>query len=194
LTFSTQPDEGANKAQKAQVVTGQFIKPGEDTAIVFDFVNEALCQVPLSVQMGIILPPLLTMPAGWDYRHGTGLPDYLKKGVGVKAPVGDDVITRVPGKQSLSLGNVVALASSKPKAQGVAQSIYTDVDFGAEPAPAAAQRLGFLAPLFWGAPAAQEWARTMVLSRIRFSISGSWAKCWCIRSQMPFSHQRANLW
>src|ERR671919_929892 len=94
--------------------------------------------------------PLLTMPAGWDYRHGTGLPDYLKKGVGVKAPVGDDVITRVPGNQSLSLGNVVALASSKPKAQGVAQSIYTDVDFGAEPAPAAAQRLGFLAPLFWG--------------------------------------------
>jgi murein DD-endopeptidase MepM/ murein hydrolase activator NlpD len=81
---------------------------------VFDSVNEALCQVPLSIQMGVILPPLLTMPAGWDYRHGTGLQDYLKKGVNVKAPVGDDVITRVAGKQSLSLGNVVALASGKP--------------------------------------------------------------------------------
>jgi hypothetical protein len=87
---------------------------------VFDFINEALCQVPLSVQMGVILPPLLTMPAGWDYRHGTSLQDYLKKGVGVKAPVGDDLIARVPGKQCLSLGNIIALASGKPKAQGVA--------------------------------------------------------------------------
>ena len=47
MTFSTQPDEGANKAQKAQVVTGQFIKPGEDTPIVFNFVDEALHQMTL---------------------------------------------------------------------------------------------------------------------------------------------------
>ena len=82
------------------------------------------------------------------------------------------MITGVSSNQFLSLSNIVALASAKPKAQGIAQSVYADVDFGAEPAPAAAQTLGFLAPLFWGAPAAQEWARTMVLSRIRFSISG----------------------
>jgi hypothetical protein len=116
LTFLTYPDEGANKAQKAQVATGQFIKPREDMTIVFDFVNEAFCQVPLSVQMGIILSPLLAMPAGWDYRHRTSLQDCLKKGVGVKAPVGDDMITGVPSNQPLSLGNIVALASGKPKA------------------------------------------------------------------------------
>jgi hypothetical protein len=116
LTFSTQPDEGANKAQKAQVATGQFVKPREDMAIVFDFVNEAFCQVPLSVQMDIILSPLLTMPAGWDYRQGTSLQDCLKKGVGVKAPVGDDMITGVSSNQFLSLSDIVALASGKPKA------------------------------------------------------------------------------
>ena len=116
MTFLTYPDEGANKAQKAQVATGQFIKPREDMAIVFDFVNEAFCQLPLSVQMDIIPSPLLTMPAGWDYRHGTSLQDCLKKGVGVKAPVGDDLIIGVSSNQFLSLGNIVALVSGKPKA------------------------------------------------------------------------------
>ena len=85
-------------------------------AIVFDFVNEAFCQVPLSVQMDIILLPLLTMPAGWDYRQGTSLQDCLKKTVGVKAPVRDDMITGASSNQFLSLGNIVALAYSKPKA------------------------------------------------------------------------------
>ena len=124
-------------------------------AIVFDFVNEAFCQVPLSVQIDIILSPFLTMPARGDYRHRTSLQDCLKKGVGVKAPVGDDMITGVSSNQFLSLGNIVALASGEPKAQGVAQSVYADLDFGAEPAPAAAQGLGLLAAPFWGAPAAQ---------------------------------------
>jgi hypothetical protein len=78
---------------------------------VFDLVDEAFCQVPLPVQRGVILPALFTMPAGWDYRHSVSLQDYLKKGVGVKAPVGDEMITGVSSNQFLPLGNVMALTS-----------------------------------------------------------------------------------
>jgi hypothetical protein len=51
------------------------------------------------------------------------------------------------------------------------------VDLGAEPAPAASQRLAFLPTAFFEAPAAQGCARTMVLSSKICSISGSLAKC-----------------
>jgi hypothetical protein len=53
------------------------------------------------------------------------------------------------------LGDVVALPSGKLKAQRVAQGVHADVDFGAEPAPAATQGLSLLAAPFLGAPAAQ---------------------------------------
>jgi hypothetical protein len=75
------------------------------------------------------------------------------------------------------LRDVVLLSSSQDEAQGIAQTIHAHVDLGAEPAAAPAQGLGCLATLFGGAPAAQGWARTTVLSMMRYSISGSSAKC-----------------
>ena len=59
---------------------------------------------------------------------------------------------------------------------GVGEVLY-HVDLGAEPAPAAAQGLASLSPVFGGAPAAHGCARTTVLSMIRYSRSGSPEKC-----------------
>jgi hypothetical protein len=75
--------------------------------------------------------------------------------------------------QGLSLSDVMVLAASQLKAQGVAQGIHTHLDFGAAPASAPAQSLGLLTSLFEEAPAAQGWARTTVRSMMRCSRSGS---------------------
>jgi hypothetical protein len=89
------------------------------------------------------------------------------------------------------LGDVMPLTGGQDETQRVAQCIGAYMDFGTEPTPAPSKSLLCLSSVFWGAPAAQGWARTTVLSRIRCSMSGSSTKWLCIRSQTPVSHQRA---
>lgn len=80
--------------------------------------------------------------------------DLLAQAVGVIGLVGEDL----PGLQSVDqfLGgrHVVLLSGAEVEAHRQAQRIDYGMDFGAEPASRAAQGLGFLAPLFSGAPAA----------------------------------------
>ena len=124
-------------------------------SIMFDLVDEALDQVSLPVQVGIVVSTLFPVGPRRDHRCCTSLPDHLQEGISVIALIGDDIVKSVPGDQCLPLGDVVALAPGELEAQGVAQRINADVDFGAEPAPAATQGLSLLAAPFLGAPAAQ---------------------------------------
>ena len=103
--------------------------------------------------------------------------DVLAKLPGIISLVGNHVLPDITGYQSLGLGDVVLLAPSQDGSQGIAQSIHAHVDLGAEPAAALAQGLGGQAALWGDAPAAQGWARTTVLSMMRYSGSGSLAKC-----------------
>ena len=142
-------------------------------AKVFDLVDEALHQVALLVQMPVILSGCLAVGSGWNDSHRSHIRDVFDQPGRIIPSVADHVFGMEPGDQLLGLGDVMALTSAKLEAQGVAKTIHAHVDFGAEPASAAPQRLGGLAPLFRVAPAAQGWARTMVLSMIRDSMSGS---------------------
>jgi hypothetical protein len=146
-------------------------------SIMFDLVNEALHQMPLPVKVLIIVPRCLQVGPRWNDRHGTPLQDELEESSGIIPFVPDHMLNFKINHQGLSLGDVMALPRGELEAQGVAQSIHAHVDLGTEPASAASQGLRSLTTLFWEAPAAQGWARTMVLSIMRFSISGSWMKC-----------------
>lgn len=64
-------------------------------------------------------------------------------------------------KQRQRFGAVARLAAGQPKAGEHTQSIDQRVNLGGQSAPRAADRL---IAIFWGAPAACWWARTMVLS------------------------------
>ena len=80
------------------------------------------------------------------------------------------ILTFITVYQPLGLRDVVLLSSSQDEAQGVAQTIHAHMDLGAEPTAAPSQGLGCLATLLGGATAAQGWARTTVLSMMRYSI------------------------
>jgi hypothetical protein len=67
----------------------------------------------------------------------------------------------------------MALPTGEEKMQRIAQTVYQDMDFAAESTSTATERLRGLATIFWGAPAAQGWARMMVLSGSTLSISAS---------------------
>ena len=163
--------------QEAQVSGVQLLKPGEDPAIVLDLVDEAFHQMTLPVQMPVIVGGFLAVRAGRNDRSHAPLQNVLAKPLGVIPFVGQYVLASITGDQTLRLGDVVLLPAGQYESQGVAQAVHAHVNLGAEPAAAPAQGLGCLATLFGGAPAAQGCARTTVLSMMRYSISGSSAKC-----------------
>ena len=177
LTFSSQPNESADETQETQVAPRQLLKAGEEASIMLDLVNEALHQMPLPVKVLVIVPRRLQVGPRWNDWHGALVQDELEEGSGVISFVPDHMLNFKINHQGLSLGDVMALPCGQLEAQRVAQSIHAHVDLGTEPASAASQSLGSLTALFLEAPAAQGWARTMVLSIMRFSISGSWMKC-----------------
>jgi len=144
---------------------------------MLDFVEETLDQMSLFVQMPVIFTLFFAIFSGWNHRFRLFFSNLLQKGLRVIRAVGNRTLEFVACNQIFSLGNVMPLTASQQKAQGIAQSIYNGMDFGAEPASAAPEGLGGLASVFFEAPAAQGCARTTVLSSRIFSISGSPAKC-----------------
>ena len=163
--------------QEAQVSGVQLLKPGEDPAIVLDLVDEAFDQMALPVQMPVIVGGFLAVRAGRNDRTQAPFQDMLTKLLGILPLVGNHVLSGIIGDQSIGLSDVMLLSPSQDEPQGITQGIHAHVDLGAKPAAAPAQGLGCLATFLGGAPAAQGWARTTVLSMMRHSRSGSAAKC-----------------
>jgi hypothetical protein len=144
---------------------------------MLDFVEKTLDQMSLFIQMLVIFTLLFAIFSGWDHRFRLFFNNLLQKGFRVIRAIGNRTLEFVACNQLFSLGNIMPLTASQKKAQGIAQSIYAGMDFGAEPTSAASEGLGGLASVFFEAPAAQGCARTTVLSSKIFSISGSPAKC-----------------
>ena len=144
---------------------------------MLDFVKETFDQVPLLVQMEIVFTRCFAVLARRDHRFRFFLCNQEQEFLSIIRAIRDHPLKIKIGKQVFRLGDIVPLSCGQQKAQRVAQRIYAGVDLGAEPAPAASERLIFLPTAFFDAPAAQGCARTMVLSSKIFSISGSLAKC-----------------
>ena len=144
---------------------------------MLDFVEETFDQVPLLVKVVIIISGFFTVLARRDHRFCFFFCNPVQEFFRVIRTICNHPLKIQVRNQVIRLGDIMALASRQEKPQRVAQGIYTGVDLGAEPSPAAPECLAGLPASFFGAPAAQGCARTMVLSSKIFSISGSLAKC-----------------
>ncbi len=140
---------------------------------MLDFANKTLNQVPLTIQPCVVFAqdfgPLMWRNNGFN----TAIQQVFDEMHCRIATIRNQTLEIKAFQQKLRLSDVVALASRHAKTQGIPQSIYCDMDFGGKSASAASE--GLLA-MFFSAPAAQGWARTMVLSIMPCSISGSLAK------------------
>jgi hypothetical protein len=99
------------------------------------------------VEMMIIVAGLLGVFAGRNDCFGGFVRQDLPKIIRVIGGIGNQAFKFIIGNLSLCLGNVMALPSGQPKAQGVAQGIHIDMNFGAEPTAAPPQGLGGLPTL-----------------------------------------------
>ena len=163
--------------KEAKVSGVQLLKPGEDPAVMLYFVDEAFDQMMLPVQMCVVAARLLPVGAWGNHRRHAPPQNVLAKPLGVIPFVSQHILTFIAVYQPLGLRDVVLLSSSQDEAQGIAKTIHAHVDLGAEPTAAPSQGLGCLATFLGDAPVAQGWARTTVLSMMRYSISESPAKC-----------------
>jgi hypothetical protein len=138
--------------QEAQVAPGKLVETREDAAKMLDLVDETLDQMPLTIQPTVVVALGFSAVMRRDDRlratrnHPV---DEILPGI---ASVGKDMLKGKPGEQLKRLSAVVALPRSQPQAQRAAQAIDGDMDFRAEPTPAAAQRLPSLVATFFGPP------------------------------------------
>ena len=144
---------------------------------MLDFIDETLRQMALLIPVSVIVSALFAVLPWWNNDFRSCIEDQPEKILCIIRTVSNQAIKIQFSHQLCRLGNVMSLTTSQAKAQRVAQGIHAHVDFGAETTSAATERLFALASVFFNAPAAHGWARMTVLSRIRFSISGSSAKC-----------------
>ena len=113
--------------------------------------------------------------------------DDRAQGVAVIGFVGEHGIAALAIEQCGRLGDVINLPSRDDEAERTAERIGQHVDFGGQPASGTPQRLIFGPPF---PLAACWWARTMVLSIIRYWLSRSAVRAANTRSQTPVWHQR----
>ena len=163
--------------EEGKVSPGQLVEAGEDAAVLLDLADEALDEMAFLVEVRVVrvrLPAPRARRYHWERATLAYRPEELARVVGA---ICDHIRTLETGDEFLRLGHIVCFSSCQRKSQGVAERIDADVHLGAEPATAPSQGLARVPTVFLGAPAAEGWARTMVLSRMRCSRSGSVMQC-----------------
>ena len=140
------------------------------------------------------LGPIYCVRFGWDDRTDAAPACSSTIGAIVVAFIGDggsrfDVRPEV--ERDLELSAVVDLAASQVEGDRQTVEVGLEVDLAGEPTARAAERLILLPPF---APAAETWARTVVLSNIctRWAVSLRSARSWKKASNTRLRLSRQN--
>ena len=123
-----------------------------DGAELLELAEEVFDEMALLVEFAIVGARLLAAGNGGNHRHLAGRQQGRDDArVGVEGSVRQERVGLQLGQKGVRALQVVGLAGGEQKANRVAQRVDQGVDFGAQPAPAAPDRL--VAAVFFGAPA-----------------------------------------
>lgn len=185
---SSQPDDSASQMNERQEGCCEFVVARGDASELLDATEETLDQIAALVDMPVERAGVESVRARWNDRLAALRRNRFDEGIRIVALVGDDELGRLILNQRCRLLDVGDLPGRENDPQWIAQGIDGHVQFGGQSAPRAAD---FLLAGFFGAPAECWWARTMVESMNRCSMSASPCSAVATRSQTPFSRQRA---
>jgi hypothetical protein len=130
-------------------ISGGFVVARGDGSELFEFAEEVLDQVARFVELAVKLVRCRSVVPGWDdggFAGGGERPDNAM--IGVKGLVGDHQIGLHLRQQRIGAVEVVGLPPGQQKPQRIAERVDQRVDFCAQPAAAAANRL--IIVFFWG--------------------------------------------
>lgn len=115
---------------------------------MLDFVDETYRQMALFVPVLVIFAALFIVLSGWNEEFSSCIQDRLEKILCNIRTVGNQAFKIQLGYQSLRLSNFMLLAVGQAKAKSISQGIDAHMDFGDEPASAAAERLFGMTSVF----------------------------------------------
>lgn len=166
---------------------GELVVTRGDASELLDASEETLDQIAALVDMPVERAGVESVGTRRDYRLTALRRNCFDEGIRIVALVGHDEFGRLILDQCCGLFDVGDLTCRENDAQRIAQGIHRDMQLGGQSAARAAD---FLLPGFFWAPAECWWARTMVESMNRCSMSASPCSAVAMRSQTPFSRQR----
>ena len=134
-----------------EVARSLVVACGDGTELL-EFGEEILDQVARLEQVSVIVAAYLPVGLGWDYDGLAGGEEWIDDPLlGVERLIGDQRFGLHCWQQLVGTQKIVRLAAGQGEANRIAERIDQRVDFGAQSAARAADRL-VLAGFFW-APA-----------------------------------------
>lgn len=165
----------------------ELVVASGDAPELLDTVEETFDEVSVFVEMAVKCTGVETVGARRNDRLSTLRIDDFNKGIRVVSFVCDDKLGSLILDQCRSLRDIGNLSCGDNDSYWIAQCIDSHMQFGGQPA---SRTTDFLLTRFFWAPAECWWARTMVESRNRYSMSAPAHRALERRSQAPDLRQR----
>jgi len=167
--------------ESAEMDSSSVITSSKSTPVL-EAVKASFDAIALLVQFGVVGNECLSIALGRNYRQRLDLLDVLAQRIAVIGFIGQYGLSALAFEQRLGGGAVVHLCGGNTKPHRPTQCVGKHVDFCRQSASGTPQRLTFGPPF---PLAACWWARTMVLSSIRYWLFRSALSVLNIRSHAP---------
>jgi hypothetical protein len=172
-------------------VSGRFIIACGDSSELLELADEILDEMARLIHLSVEISRRLAIALRWDHwrlaRRHEGFDHAL---IGIEGFIGQQGISFHLRQERVGTFEIMRLTAGQEERKRITQCVDHEMDFCAQPAFAAPDRL-VLAIFFW-APALCWWARTIVLSIMAYSLSASAAKSSNIFFQTPLLAHREN--
>ena len=176
---------------RGKEVSGGLVIAGGNGAVLLELAVEILDEMACLVHLFIESALVFAIALWRDHQVFSCRTKWFDHPlVGIEGFVCHQSIGLHLRQQRVGSFQVMGLAWSEQEGNRIAQGVDQGMDFGAQPAFAAPDRLVF-AVFFW-APALCWWARTMVLSIMAYSLSASAANISNTFFHTPLLAQREN--
>ena len=185
---SVEPEQDANQGNGGKKGVGEFVVASGDSPVLFEFAEESLDEIALSIQGKVGLARPFSVGLGRNDRRDAAFDKRLDQRVAVIAFVSQECLRIDLIEQRFGLCDIGRLARRERQRDWVAERIDNGVDLGRQAAAGSSNGLVFA--VFFGAPALCWWARTLVELIDMYSASASSVKTSRMRANMPLSHQR----
>lgn len=117
---------------RGQEVLSELVIARSDTAVMLDFVPEALGEIALAVERKIAVAPLLSVFPWRDHWSDCSPMEHADQRIGVVSLVADKG-ARIGGfEQRFRSGQIMRLPRCQHQVERIAQGIDEHVDFGAQ--------------------------------------------------------------
>jgi hypothetical protein len=151
---SSDHDGDSGDFDEAHEVGEQFVVARCDPPELLELVEKSFDDVALFIEHLVVGVLMLAVTPWRDHRLGTDIQDGVHQAVGVIGSIRQHRLRFDAVDEIEPFDHVVFMAGPCQQAARIAQSIGGRGKLGREATPRATQALGFLAPFFFGAPAA----------------------------------------